>query len=754
MFDFIRSHQLNIMLCLCAACVTMTVMLLITKFLSKRRKRILISMELIATFLLFFDRLAYVYAGVPGPTGYIMVRLSNFIVFFLTSSTVLVFNFYLVDLLFTEGKLTKIPKRLVFTGFASSIGMMLAIISAFTNFYYYFDSQNVYHRGPGFLLAYLIPVVCPIVQYTAIIKHRKCFSKFIFTAVALYIFLPIVTGIIQIFTYGISIVNMTMVLVSVFLYFFSYLDVNAAVQKAHEIEIQSFKNEQKRMKSIFGQAVQAMACVLERGSEAQKGRAERIALTARELAKRNGKNEDECDKVFYAGYCFEAGEEALSCIKAFPYLYETAQSIGKDYDESLPEYSRIITVARDYDKMINDTSVPAFFVRDYFIREAGKKYDPVYAKYLVQILDSETNKNGFEKAAEEIQTELLCHDYREEITAGIPVLQNIEDICFDCEPLPSDAAASSSASAPVFSAPAIILFDSSDEKVHKSQQSIETHKYIEYGEIWFDAHSISTSVRNMEIRNVTEEKSASESGSAASYKITACRFEDHILLKMKGPVKSFEVIIALPSVSKSAFIGITGENVHIKNIKIEETGRLVEENEIPRIAEKLNYINRIESDLPNVQITKPLAVFTQGVEIKNNMKIYFHTQSLPGANLVWHCPYIILYYSEDGKVNGKNYCEYAMIKFDGEENGSNDFAENTFVMKKTEGFTSWEDWEELNKAGYECQIEFIKNGSEVMLTTQNKGIFIQNTTKVRNGNKDIFVAFSGDQVALTDIRIR
>ena len=82
MFDFIRSHQLNIMLCLCAACVTMTVMLLITKFLSKRRKRILISMELIATFLLFFDRLAYVYAGVPGPTGYIMVRLSNFIVFF------------------------------------------------------------------------------------------------------------------------------------------------------------------------------------------------------------------------------------------------------------------------------------------------------------------------------------------------------------------------------------------------------------------------------------------------------------------------------------------------------------------------------------------------------------------------------------------------------------------------------------------------------------------------------------------------
>ena len=47
---------------------------------------------------------------------------------------------------------------------------------------------------------------------------------------------------------------MGMVLVSVFLYFFTYLDVNAAVEKAHEIEIQSFKKEQKKMRSIFGQA--------------------------------------------------------------------------------------------------------------------------------------------------------------------------------------------------------------------------------------------------------------------------------------------------------------------------------------------------------------------------------------------------------------------------------------------------------------------------------------------------------------------
>lgn len=740
MFEFIRNHQLNIMLCLCAACFTMGVMLFLTKFLSKRRKWILIAMEIVATLLLFFDRLAYIYAGDVGAMGFMMVRVSNFMVFFLTSATVFLFNFYIIDLLLNEGKLTKVPKRLMFTGFVSTIGMMLAIVSAFTDFYYYFDFQNVYHRGPGFLVAYIVPVVCPLIQYTAIIKHRKSISKFIFIAVALYIFVPIATGIIQIFTYGISIVNMSIVLVSIFMYFFSYLDVNAAVQKAHEIEIQSFKTEQKRMKSIFGQAAEAMAIVIEKGDGAQKSRAERIALMAREMAVRAGKNEEDCDKIYYAGYCCDAGEEALSCIKAFPFLCETAQFVGKDYSEGIPEYSRIITVAKDYDKMIRDTTIPAFFVRDYFIREAGRKYDPVYAKIAVQLLDSETNKGVFEKAAEEMNTELVCRNYRDEVTIGIPVLQNVTNITFDCTTLDSEAK---------FTVPSIILFDSSDVKVQKTRETIASHKYIEYGEAWFDAHCISTAARNMEIRNIKE-----NSGTDGHYKITACRFEDHLLLKMQSPEKSFEVIVALPSASKSAYIGITGENVHIQNIKVEQTNQLTTENDIPRIAEKLNYINRIESDIPNVQIVKPLDEFTQGVEVKNGMKIYFHAQSLPDANLVWHCPYIILYASEDGKVYGKNYREYAMIKFDGEENGSNENAENEFVMKKTESFTNWEDWEEHNKAGYECMVEFIKNGSEVMLRTHNKGIFIQNTTKVRNGNKEIFVAFSGDQVALTDIRIR
>jgi hypothetical protein len=196
-----------------------------------------------ACFLLWFDRLAYIYAGDSGQTAFVMVRVSNFLVFFLTSAIVFGFNLYLIDLLTNEGKLSVPPKRLIFVGAMSVAGMLLAVVAAFTDLYYYFDETNLYHRGPGFLIAYIIPVLGPIIQYTVIREYRKKFSKLIYISLVLYIFVPIVCGIIQIFAYGISIVNMSMVAVSVFLYIFMYLDLNNTVEHAHKIEIEHMQEQ-------------------------------------------------------------------------------------------------------------------------------------------------------------------------------------------------------------------------------------------------------------------------------------------------------------------------------------------------------------------------------------------------------------------------------------------------------------------------------------------------------------------------------
>ena len=73
----------------------MAILLLITKFLDEKRKWSLFLMELVAFFLLWFDRHAYIYAGDTSPKGYIMVRISNCLVYVLTSGVVFSFNIYL-----------------------------------------------------------------------------------------------------------------------------------------------------------------------------------------------------------------------------------------------------------------------------------------------------------------------------------------------------------------------------------------------------------------------------------------------------------------------------------------------------------------------------------------------------------------------------------------------------------------------------------------------------------------------------------
>ena len=148
MFELLRANQLNIMLLLCGACGILVFLLINTRFLKRSRKAILIFLELIALFLLWFDRLAYIYSGDISQKGYIMVRVSNFAVFFLTSAIVLGFNLYLSDLIKSEGNIALRPKRLYFTGSMAVVGMLLAVISAYTDLYYYFD-ETMFIIGAG-----------------------------------------------------------------------------------------------------------------------------------------------------------------------------------------------------------------------------------------------------------------------------------------------------------------------------------------------------------------------------------------------------------------------------------------------------------------------------------------------------------------------------------------------------------------------------------------------------------------------------
>ena len=114
---------------------------------------------------------------------------------------------------------------------------------------------------------------------------------------------------------------------------------------------------------------------------------------------------------------------------------------------------------------------------------------------------------------------------------------------------------------------------------------------------------------------------------------------------------------------------------------------------------------------------------------------------------------MVLFSSDDGTVNGGNYHEYALIKLNGEREGSDEYATNSFGMKKSSAFPGWEKWKENCKRGMEFEVRFRKKGNRVVLGSVNMGITVENTLTLNNPEERIYVALTGDQVALTDIRI-
>ena len=369
---------------------------------------------------------------------------------------------------------------------------------------------------------------------------------------------------------------------------------------------------------------------------------------------------------------------------------------------------------------------------------------------MIEMMDAEANERYKKEETEtRIESELKCEKYRGTFAKGINVTEDVVKITFTGTPMENIVIGSGM--------PSIVLYDSFDARVHDNAKAIEEYKYLEYGEIWFDGHYVSTNARNIEVQ-VTEKSNLDGRETSAGNGTMACemiagRYEGHVSIKMISPSRIVDVILALPDNSKASFLGITGENCLIRDIQVQKTGETVQAEDIKKIVSKLSFIDRLESDLPNVQVDRTMSAATEGILLRDKLQLDFHAMSLPWANLVWHCPYVALFYSKDQKLFGEGYREFSLIKINGECLGGAPYAENHFTMKKKENFPGWDDWKEKNKAGFECSIRITRKGKKIVTETENFGIHIENTTILHEDVADIYVALTGDEVALTDIRV-
>ena len=154
-----------------------------------------------------------------------------------------------------------------------------------------------------------------------------------------------------------------------------------------------------------------------------------------------------------------------------------------------------------------------------------------------------------------------------------------------------------------------------------------------------------------------------------------------------------------------------------------------------------------------MQIEGYRKAYSKAIPVINGMRIKLRTMSLPTANLIWHCAYILLFSSDDKLPEGSGYTEHCCIRLDGEDATENNLADNELSVHRGEEFKGWDEWKKLNKKGFECTLTFMRRRNKITLETENFGINIRCTTNVPKGKEDVYLAITGDQCVITDIRI-
>ena len=655
--------------------------------------------------------------------------------------------------------------------------------------YYTFDEMNRYQRSQGFLLCYAFPLLSLFLITSVTIQYSRKFSKYVRYPLQLFSILPIVATVTQVFAYGLSLTNISIVATATLIYVFVIFDLNKTVEKARRQELEFLQHEKQNLHTMFEQTTEALARAIDAKDEYTNGHSRRVADYSKRIAQAAGKSEEECDKTYFAALLHDVGKigipaaiiskngkltdeefeqikqhpviggNILSSIEQSPWLslgarYHHERYNGRGYPEKLsgeniPEIARIIAVADAYDAMTSNRSyrnaIPQHIVREEFVKGIGTQFDPDFAKMMIHMIDMDTEykmKESISGANLTAKTNFHCKSVYNECSMGFGITPMNATISFFSKP---DEGISDSEGLPT-----LIVFDALDGNVHPGEEENKNLMYLEYSQIRLDGKVVEKNVRKSEVKICNLETSLEKNW----YKIEAVRNQDHVYIRMFKGNLLYEVILALPDISRYAFLSISGEHCEVHDISVKVDDKITPFESIPRIAEEITYIKGCpEGDIPNVQSNGYRLSSSQSIRVTENMELTFHAMSFPTARLVWHCPFICLFSSSNGRLDDSDFTEYQLLRLDGESNVSDEHVKNEVFVEQTPNFKGWDNWKEENKKGLNCKVTIGKKDNKIIMQTENLGLKIKSESIILNETKNLFIILTGDQCAITDIHI-
>lgn len=233
MFDR-QSIHIALLLWGCIFCLIAALCMFMSNNFDREKRKWLLCMQLSGAVLLCSDAFAWAFRGYPGTVGYLVVRISNFLVFLFGNVMLITYHGYVCSYLFTPEERKNHTARIRLVYLIAVFGMLLVIVSQFTDLYYYIDAQNFYHRNPAYPISSLIPLCGAAIELISLVQYRHNVSRQIFVSLMSYLILPVVTIIVQIFYYGMSLINISISISIILMFVSAMAEQNRELAKREE----------------------------------------------------------------------------------------------------------------------------------------------------------------------------------------------------------------------------------------------------------------------------------------------------------------------------------------------------------------------------------------------------------------------------------------------------------------------------------------------------------------------------------------
>ena len=264
MSNIVRTISISTLCFLSFFCFQVGIFLWSGHKLKQNGRRTLIFIELFTGVMLLFDALAYIYRGNTSELGWYMVRLSNLFVYICNFSISFFVCFYVCEfikqsrlslsLIFHPKTAVKsgIPVQLFIVLFLCLAGICAIIISQFTNLFYYFDENNLYHRNALFPVGVGLGLLPGLITLTVLLQNKKKMHTNEFISLLLYFALPMVGVILILVSYGFSWINISLGFGALHLFYSSIKLMELEFysgERAHKIISPGYKTETTSIKS-------------------------------------------------------------------------------------------------------------------------------------------------------------------------------------------------------------------------------------------------------------------------------------------------------------------------------------------------------------------------------------------------------------------------------------------------------------------------------------------------------------------------